>query len=97
MTVREAQERINSREYSEWLAFDRIDPIGMDRGDLMAATIAATVANAGGGKKGGGTFTASDFIPDYTGEKARQPRQSVEEMMARLHSAIKVAETKQKG
>lgn len=33
-------------EYVEWRAFDRLEPIGLQRGDYQAALIATVVANA---------------------------------------------------
>lgn len=43
--VAELQSRMSSREFAEWLAYDRIDPYGQERGDLQAAIIASTTAS----------------------------------------------------
>ncbi|WP_264765426.1 DUF4035 domain-containing protein [Moraxella catarrhalis] len=46
-TVGELEATMSASELSEWLAYDRLDPIGGYRGDIQAATIAASM---GGGK-----------------------------------------------
>lgn len=48
-------------ELQEWLAFDRISPIGDDRDDLRAGIIASTVANAH--RSRGKAFRPQDFMP----------------------------------
>ena len=49
MPVRQLQRQINSREFAEWVAYARIEPIGDKRGDFQAASIAAAVKNSIGG------------------------------------------------
>ena len=65
MSVRRAQEEISSREFAEWLAYNRLEPWGQERADLRAAIIAATVANC---NRGSDTrpFAAKDFMPDFS-------------------------------
>jgi hypothetical protein len=83
MSVSQAQEEINSAEFCEWLAFAEIEPFGEARADLRAGIIAATVANAlSSGRK---NYSASDFMPDFSGEKKEQSR--IEEMKARIQMA----------
>ncbi len=57
-SVREAQKYISSREFAEWLAFDRTHPIGWERFDTAAALIAMVTASAWGGKR---KFKMEDF------------------------------------
>ena len=45
MPVAEAQARISSREFAEWMAYDRYHPIGPERLDLLAAMLAVTMVN----------------------------------------------------
>ncbi len=45
MTVRELLARMDSRELSEWMAFDRIEPIGSGRANLALAGLSAITAN----------------------------------------------------
>lgn len=58
MSVREAQARIDAAEFSEWMAFEQIDPSGEWRADLRSGMIAATVAVAHGAKD----VSPSDFM-----------------------------------
>jgi len=68
-TVAELLSRISSAELSEWMAYDSIDPIGNDRGDLQAGIISMVVANSSGAKNNGRSFTATDFMPFIEKEK----------------------------
>ena len=54
---------MDSRELTEWMAFDLVEPIGGRRSDYQAAIIASTVANANRGK--GRAMNPDDFIPEY--------------------------------
>ena len=56
------QSELTSREFSEWLAFDRLEPIGPMRSDFASAQICALVANALRGA-GGKTYAPIDFMP----------------------------------
>lgn len=49
-TLGEVQEGMDTYEVSLWREFDRESPIGDERGDLLSATLAATVAQAAGAK-----------------------------------------------
>ena len=53
---------MDSRGFTEWMAFDRVEPIGGRRSDYQAAIIASTVANANRHKGG---RLPDDFIPEY--------------------------------
>lgn len=83
MSVREAQEKITSREFVEWMAFYRLEPWGEWRGDYQAGMVCSTVANIVR-KKGSGRYKPSDFIPKF-GESARK-QQSAEHMKQLLFS-----------
>lgn len=56
------QSELTSREFSEWIAFDRLEPIGPLRADFASAQICALVANALRGA-GGKTYAPIDFMP----------------------------------
>lgn len=64
MSVRRAQQEIDSREFAEWIAYEQIDPSGAERTDLNAGIIASTIANVWRGK-GQKTLKPSDFMPDF--------------------------------
>ena len=62
MTVRELLQRIDSRELTEWIAYDTVEPIGAVRTDLSAGIISSTIANCHRGKNTQ-AFTPMDFMP----------------------------------
>jgi len=61
MPVCEAQERIDSYEFSEWCAYFSLEPFGEERGDIRIAQLCALVANAVGVK--GRKSKPEDFMP----------------------------------
>lgn len=69
MTVRDAQRRIDSREFSEWQAFEIIEPFGPWRADAQAGIIASVVANTH--RTRGKAFTPGDFMMKFDGEKKK--------------------------
>lgn len=64
--------------FNEWMAYDRIDPIGLDRSDVHAATIAAAADNAGRmvvSTLAGKRMKAADpkrYLPEW-GKRIRPP------------------------
>lgn len=69
-------ERISSRELSEWMIFDSVEPIGDRRSDWQFAMLAAMIANVNRDrKKRSQPYTPNDFVPDFEKrwESARSP------------------------
>ena len=81
MTVRELQNRMDSREFAEWIAFTQLDPFTEERADLRAGIVASTFANANLGKNQQ-PFKPSDFMPKY-GEQVKQ-EMSPDDIWAKL-------------
>lgn len=75
-------DEVDSAEFSEWMAFDQLDPFGAEREDLRMGIVCSTLVHAQHPKA---KCTPSDFMPqfDRVAGKAKKPRQSVEEMQAR--------------
>lgn len=75
MTVGELLRRIDSRELTAWAAYERVaGPLGPERLDILAAIIAATIANANRTKKGK-AFKPADFMPNWgQATRAAQPQ-----------------------
>ena len=90
-------EDITSAQLSEWEAFDRIDPIGKFRDELMIANFEALVLNIVNklyAKKGHVPKLVSpvEFMPNWSGELTKLQegkKQSVEEMKSVLMSFAK--------
>lgn len=66
---------MSCEEFTTWEAFDRIEPIGAERLDYLAALIIYAVMTAAGGK------------PEFVVPFQERPEQSVEEMQAALAAA----------
>lgn len=49
-TLSELQRNLSASELLCWLAYDRVSPVGDERGDIQAAQIAAAVYQSQGGK-----------------------------------------------
>lgn len=64
-SVRRVGEEIDSRELSEWIAFDRIEPF--EDGYWQAAMVASTIAQALGSR-----VTLQDLLPRIEGERREQ-------------------------
>ena len=81
-TVGELEATMSASELSEWLAYDRLDPIGGYRGDIQAATIAASM---GGGK-------LSDYMIIDPNPMTDEQRQEYEQRREAQKARIQVAE-----
>lgn len=67
---------ISAKELDEWRAFDRISPIGDERGDLQAGIITSWIATSRPGNKK--SYRASDFMPYLTKQdKSRELSQQI--------------------
>lgn len=64
--MREAQQRITSAEFAEWLAYYQIEPWGEERADWRSGNIARVIAEAHRNPDKRSTpFTVDDFMPVY--------------------------------
>lgn len=65
---------MDSAEFAEWLAYDRLEPIGDRRGDFQAALIARTIAEVNRDEKARQSpFTIDDFVLRFDVEPDRGP------------------------
>lgn len=84
-TVRELLERIDSRELSEWVAYERIaGPLGARRIDHAAALIATAVVNAN--RQRGAPKRPEQFLPQW-GRKTHRRRMEPDELWAAARAA----------
>ncbi|SBT89371.1 Protein of unknown function [Streptomyces sp. DI166] len=75
MTVADLDSRLDSYELTEWMVYEQMTgPLGRRRGDIQAATIAATIANANRGK-GGRRFRMQDLLIPYGGSGRKSPEE----------------------
>lgn len=73
MSVRAVQREVNSREFTEWRAFDRISPLRDLRLDYNAAMIAATIVNVMTDRRT--TVKVSDLVLDFGGKVRSTPEE----------------------
>lgn len=93
MSVREAQARIDSHEFSEWMAYYHIDPFGWERFDFGLGQLCAVIGNLFRSKKDR-KLTPQDFMHfsdnDSEDEPRRTPRrQTLQQMKFHLLSYAK--------
>lgn len=97
--------QLTSRQVTEWLAFNELEPIGDWRADYRTAmliSVMVNIARAVWGSSGKREMTSPlDFLPDWSGEErstrptTQRPAQTVEEMkevlknIARFHEGPK--------
>lgn len=80
MTVRRLLGELDSRELTEWMAYERVEPFGVVRDNLHAGVVAATVANANRSKSAK-PFQPTDFLLEF-GKRRDGP--TAETMMAQM-------------
>jgi len=66
-TVKEAQARINAREYAEWVAFYRLEPWGTEAMDILFAAFTLRVVSA----LAKGKSTMDDFLVFFGDEAGK--------------------------
>ena len=76
--MNELLQRCDSRELSEWQAFDAVDPIGHQRTDYSVAMLMCMYAN-GNRQRGSKAHTVQEFMP-FLPEKTEEEK--AEESMA---------------
>jgi hypothetical protein len=76
---------MDSRELSEWMAYERIEPFGEMRADLRAGIVASVVANAN--RTRGDAFKPADFMPNF--DREEEVEVEVDNKVNELMSIIK--------
>lgn len=82
MSVREAQLKIDSAEFSEWMAYSKIEPFYQNRLEQLLAIIASVMINVNR-KKGSRAVKPEDFLHNY---HQPRPRDSADEIYTKLRS-----------
>jgi len=89
-------EKLTASQLAEWIAYDRLDPIGESRADFRMSYLSSLVTNLAigiNGKKGTKLTEVKDFILDWSGEAKESKTQSPEEMKS-LFQAIAASSNK---
>ena len=82
MSVRDAQARVDSAEFAEWIAFNNLEAFTVDRSEYMLAVVACILANTNR-KPNSRAFEPKDFLPEFK-RKEPQTSQSVEQTLRAL-------------
>ncbi len=81
--VSEIEQEMSHSEFMEWVAFSRIEPIGDARLDFLAGSMQHTQVACTSTSK----HKLSDFIPDWSGERAEQ-KQTPAQLAAMLGGLV---------
>jgi len=90
MSVRRAQEEIDVDEFRNWLAYERIEPFGPRRQELMLAQLCSLTFNINRGK-GVPASKVEDWMPEFRAVR----KQSQQEIKHRLDLFFSVYEQHQ--
>lgn len=82
MSVAEAQARIGSAEFAEWMAYYRVEPFGEERADLRNGALISTIAAMFTGTQ----VDPADFIltPAETAPEPDDPRAETRRVLEAL-------------
>lgn len=83
MTVGELLDRMSAREFSEWMIYDELSPIGPERADWRAGMLATVIMKSAGSKR---RLKPDDFMPQFRAPGS--PSKTPEQMMAALRAAL---------
>jgi len=84
MPVRELQKRMDSAEFGEWVARERLEPSEPYRSDLRNAYLCCTVANvvrSAMGSKKGRAFQVGEFLLKFENQVEYPSTEDVERKM----------------
>jgi hypothetical protein len=91
------QEEISSLEFSEWLAYYRLEPFGDERADLRSGIVASTVANAHRDpKRRHRPFEAREFLPHFEAERDPQSWEDQLHIVELWNTALRGKDLRQK-
>jgi len=83
---------MSSKEFSQWMAFSSVEPIGDERADLRAALITSVLANINRNPETKPEpFTLSDFLFDFWKVAEEEPEGSGWESQLALIEMINCA------
>ena len=92
MTIGQLKREMSSLELASWIAYDRISPIGPERGAINQAIQTALIANAHR-KKGARSFKPGDFMPFHPGADGKA--RTAEQMKAKLGFLARMSKPKE--
>lgn len=85
-TVAELEQDLSHREFIEWVAFSKIEPIGDARNDYLFGCLMQTLVSCHSTTK----FKLSDFIPDWIAENKPATAEQMINAFAVMGNKVKV-------
>jgi hypothetical protein len=97
-TVEELQERMSSAEFTQWKAYQNLEPFGYEMENFRMGVVASTMVNVAPRKKGTKPLQPSDFYPaKKKGPIKLSPRQQKQLHEKRLREArLKATRTRKR-
>lgn len=90
-------DNLTSSQISEWQAYDRIEPIDMEKfGWAILCSVVSNIAISVYGKKGAKYTKPADFIPQYNLSEDKSEEQTVEEQKEILMRMVSLQKGKRK-
>lgn len=78
---------MDSRELSEWIAYDQLCPFGEERADLRMGILASTIANVNKSRKRK-AYRPQDFMPKFRPESGPKSWQEIKAVCELLNAAF---------
>lgn len=78
---------MSAQEFSEWMVFDSIEPIGERRADVRAAQLLAFLAAALSDEKSTRP-SVEQFVPDYWGSRVKRAARGAWQSIASVMDAL---------
>lgn len=70
---------MSSEEFLDWMLYYEMSPFGPKRGDIQAAIVARTIAQANA--KPGRVFQVKDFLPEFKSRYGQEDRMTNDQIM----------------
>jgi hypothetical protein len=91
-SLREVMARVDSQEFTEWQAYDRLEPIGEGRLNLILAGLASMTANINRDREARPEpFEVEDFIPYHMRAPAPPAREATPAEVAAMEMRLKAS------
>lgn len=78
-TLAELEQSLTAREYYQWIAFDKLSPIGDERSDIHAAQVASSVYQSQGVKA-----SIDKTLIQWNSAEQTQNESSAEDLFSKL-------------
>lgn len=74
MSVKRCKREVDSREFTQWIAYSRVNPFGQVRGDLQAGIVASQIYNSNRTDEKQPIAKAGDYILKFDPLQKEKPK-----------------------